>query len=118
MRSSIIVRTQFEALHNWPQHSGFLQHPHRHLFKVSVELPVRHDDRDLEFFEVKNQIDKLIGVFIIAKKTGVGESIFEVTLPVSSCEAIAEKLWRLLPWEATRIEVSEDGENSGVYYKD
>lgn len=60
--SSVVVRTQLEALHCWPDiprgHSSqFLKYPHRHIFYIELQFKVNHNNRDIEFFEVRRQID-------------------------------------------------------------
>jgi 6-pyruvoyl-tetrahydropterin synthase len=103
------VQTQFEGLHKWsgaPEDS-FLRNYHRHLFKVSVKIEVRHDDRELEFFDVKQKLDDFID-YHFAKQD------FE-----ASCEMIAKHiidfcLLSLYDERRFEVEVSEDGENSGI----
>ena len=58
--SKITVKTQFEGIHFWdnaPDKVAFLRNPHRHIFKIEVTVGVNHDDRDIEFFILKNDID-------------------------------------------------------------
>ena len=43
MKSSIVVRTSFEGIHqytNAPEEVDFLRHPHRHMFYVEAEIEV------------------------------------------------------------------------------
>jgi hypothetical protein len=63
--SSVVVRTQLEALHCWPDipkghPSQFLQHPHRHIFYIELQFKINHNNRDVEFFEMKHQIDNYL----------------------------------------------------------
>lgn len=103
-RRSIVVRTEFEALHNYPDapdEVSFLRHMHRHKFYVTVEIEVNHNDRDLEFFIVKKQLDKFINTLII---TG------------DSCEGMADSILDMLTNEYglnrfMEVSVFEDNEN-------
>lgn len=103
----IFVTTQFEALHRWkdaPEETAFLRQFHRHLFKVRLEVSVTHNDRDLEFLDVKSELD-----FNCAQidKEDAG-----------SCEMIAQELLRKMskvyPNRKMTCEVSEDGENGAI----
>ena len=100
----IIVRTQFTDMHCWenaPEEVSFLRHPHRHIFYVEAEAEVTHDDRELEFFMVKDKINE----FIIDLKQ----------MPVTkSCEQMGLKLKELLKSYYKReftIRIFEDNEN-------
>jgi len=119
--SYISVQTQFVGLHNWSkcpiEEVRFLQYPHRHIFYVTATLPVAHDDRQLEFFMVKEQLDEIIHAKFFMGNNGMYE------LGSKSCEMIADiivdELHRLDPkllW--IRVTVSEDNENNaGVMWE-
>lgn len=106
----IFVTTEFEGLHRWadaPEETAFLRQFHRHLFRVRLEIEVRHDDRELEFFKTKKGLNHAIKVVIDHNDAG-------------SCEQIAI---RLLEYFTARLqgrqmicEVSEDGENGAVVF--
>lgn len=110
MKSSIVVRTNFEGIHRYadaPQEVAFLQEPHRHVFYVEVEMEVFHDDRELEFIMVKRNLNK----FLYTKPFGIR----------SSCEQMATEIIRFLVETYGErqmiVSVFEDGENGGkVYY--
>ena len=108
MKRQIIITTQFEALHNWPGARGHVQYdyladPHRHIFKVKLAKTVHGDDRDIEFIELKRDVN-----FFIANE--YGSSANKVTnIGHQSCEMIAERL--LNAFAADWVEVFEDGEN-------
>lgn len=104
----IKVKTDFVAFHRYkmaPLEVAFLRTWHRHKFYVTASLPVRHGNRDIEFFMIKAVMDK----FIKAKFEGKS---FE-----ASCEMVAADIAfhlskkYMLP---VTVEVSEDGENSGL----
>lgn len=84
---------------------SFLGYIHRHIFKFKVWISVEHDDRDIEFIQVKRWLEKLY-----AEKT--------LQLDFRSCEMIAEDLYAQIiaryPGRSVWIEVSEDGENGAL----
>jgi len=103
----IVVRWQFAGFHayeNAPEQVSFLKTTHRHLFKCSAKIEVKHDNRELEFFMVQTD---LTNVF----KAGNHDN--------KSCEMIAENILSYIENRygydrKIEIEVSEDGENSAV----
>jgi hypothetical protein len=106
---SITVRTQFSALHAWPdapEEVAFLRTPHRHLFKVAATFSVTHADRQLEFFIVQRKLNKFLAGW-------EGRD-----LGPQSCEMMAEALMLYLdavhPGKCLSVTVSEDGENDGT----
>jgi len=77
----IIVRTQFEAIHRYPdapEPVNYLKEYHRHMFHVEAEIETFHDDRELEFIMVKHSIDKYT-----SNSQNVG---------CQSCEQIAKRI--------------------------
>jgi len=112
MKTRIWVTTTFEAFHKWkkaPKEVKFLQNMHRHKFHVKVELDVHHNDRELEFFMVKDKLDDFIMLYY------QGED------DVGSCEMIAStilgEIEDLYGKRGISVEVSEDGENGAVVTK-
>lgn len=107
---TITVRTQFKGLHayeNAPENVAFLRANHRHLFKVEATISVNHDNRDLEFFTVQDELERLILPFITLQKN------------LGSCEMIAERiatgLINLYGVDRDyKVMVSEDGESDGT----
>lgn len=113
-KTYIKVRTQFEGWHRYPDAGQidtrieFLEHPHRHIFKVEVKISVDHLDRELEFFLVKWDIESFI-------KNGSQDH--------KSCEMIATDILNYLmsnpKYGSAReyeIVVSEDGESDGIVH--
>lgn len=110
-KSYIKVRTQFEGFHHYPSAGDidprikFLEHEHRHIFKVEVKIEVTHLDRELEFFLVKWELEKFI-------KSG--------NMNHRSCEMIAKEILDDLLFikygydRYYEIVVSEDGESDGI----
>ncbi len=119
MKVNIIVNTQFTALHSWDTcdipEVMFLKDLHRHIFHVTIKIPVIHNDRDLEFFCVKKRLDEYIS-FNFANKELKGVS----------CETIAEDLILWLKWQYGQhliggtfyVSVMEDGENGAEVISD
>jgi hypothetical protein len=105
MRKFIVVRTQFEATHCWPSCPDggfdFLRHEHRHMFHVEVKMLVTHNDRDLEFIQVKEAITR----FLNRWKGNLGSM---------SCEDIAESIIESFSYPITSVSVFEDNENGAV----
>lgn len=115
----ITVKTQFAGMHFWkdaPSEVAFLKNLHRHIFYIVVDIPVTHKDRQLEFFILKNHIDKIISNW---HETDLTKGM--IYLGSRSCEMIAdyllEKLKKDLKIESwIQVTVSEDNENSGTVY--
>jgi len=110
MRKSIWIKTYFQGLHHWPEcpHEDvkFLRDKHEHCFHVRVAIQVSHDDRDLEFIQVREFINSLIDLMY-------GEDKIK-DLGHKSCEMIGSELWVCIAshkpqWKIASIEVSEDG---------
>jgi len=113
----IFITTQKEGIHCYPAAGtdpklktgddmdvSFLAMSHRHIIHFNVKIEVFHDDRDLEFIQVKRQIDKWLSN--------------EIDLNSKSCEMMAELLFTQIsikwPNRDVTIEVSEDGENGAI----
>lgn len=104
-KTFIVVRTSFEAYHQWPEcpfsDVAFLKNLHRHIFHVEVKIETT-SDRQIEFIRHKNLINK----FIDSKYKGLD-------LGPTSCEVIAEQLAK--EFGASSVEVFEDAENGAIY---
>lgn len=108
----IKIKTQFEGFHKYedaPDSVMFLRDYHRHLFNVEVKIKTNHANRDIEFFIIKDLIDKYLVSF-----TGWKEKF------AASCEQVAESLFMYLKGKnlkVVQVEVQEDQENIGGYYE-
>lgn len=63
LRTFIEVKWIQEGWHQWkdaPVEVDFLKPRHRHLFVIRAKIPVSHDDRQLEFFLVKNYLQSAL----------------------------------------------------------
>jgi len=109
-RTFIIVKAQFPALHAWVdcpyEEVAFLRYSHRHVFHVEVEIEVSHDNRDVEFFMVKNVLSRLLHDLYENKDLGT-----------KSCEMLCSDIKRNLelnyPYslDIYSVAVFEDNEN-------
>lgn len=102
MKKQIVISTQFSATHNFPDCSIpeviYLQHQHRHVFQIKMKFSVSHNNRDIEFIIMKQEVEKHIAKEYAGKFLGK-----------KSCEMIAEELMEY--FGASFVSVYEDGEN-------
>ena len=112
IKTLIVVKSQFEGIHRWEQcpydDVKFLRWSHRHIFHVKLKIEVSHADRDLEFIQVKRQLESLLTNNYQGKNLGS-----------MSCEMIAEKIGMHfigLLGTVNMVSVSEDEENSAEVY--
>ena len=111
MNSNIWITTEFPGKHQWlnaPEEVSFLRNLHRHLFKVRVEVKVKHSDRDVEFFILKGDVNRLLCNTLIPH--------LEKT-PSMSCEMMGELIITELvkqKYKVQSVEVSEDAENGAI----
>lgn len=107
MTTSIFVTLNLPGYHRWPLASGkrsYLAHRHRHLFGIRAEVAVTHDDRDIEFHDLSDNIREWWG--------SVPREWEE-----ASCESIARQLLAhltLAGLTVISITVSEDSENGAT----
>lgn len=111
MLKQIYISTSFEGIHKWknaPKEVKFLRKNHRHIFNVKVWFEVSHNDRDLEFFIMKQKVND-----IIHRIYDYYDWIWQCEiLKVWSCEMIAQDiLEELEEFTVTKIEINEDWEN-------
>jgi hypothetical protein len=114
MTTNIIVKLQYEALHNWPGVVNvlpdkpwihMLKDKHRHIFHITLEKQVTHSDRDVEIILFKQEVLRKLEVFF--GRPG--------DLGAMSCEMLAEQL--LKEYDCNSVEVLEDNENGAKVYK-
>lgn len=99
----IWITTQFEGFHKYPdapEDVAFLKNLHRHIMKLKVWISVKHNDRDIEFFQFKRFVESLIK---------------DNSFDYKSLEMISDGLYALIIKKYSDreiwIEISEDGEN-------
>ena len=114
MITNIIVKLQYEALHNWPgvvdvlpnqPWIHMLKDKHRHIFHITLEKGVTHSDRDVEIILFKQRV-----VSHLESRFGRPGD-----LGAMSCEMLAEYL--LKEYDCKSVEVLEDNENGAKVYK-
>lgn len=117
LTTKIFITSQVPGLHYWPQaqekskNHKYLSSPHRHLFHIKVTKYVYHNNRDIEFLDLKDQLaNVLTQVWPCAINT------YTHDFGAMSCEMIADRLLYML--NADEVEVSEDGENGAVVTKE
>lgn len=110
MSINIIINTKFSAIHFWPdceiEEVDYLRYPHRHEFHVKVKAPVTHDNRDIEFIQLKNKIDKWLS-----------DHWDKQNLKQKSCEMMCKELMFHFP-KLTYVRVMEDNENGAELIKE
>jgi len=107
MRRYIKISLQVEGIHCWneadkTEHTKYLQYPHRHIFHITVEKEVSHNNREIEIISFKKYLLEYIQGSIFKDNRILG----------SSCEDIAEDI--LKRFNCSRVEVLEDNENGGI----
>lgn len=112
----VITKARFVGFHRWPEapdEVAFLRDLHRHEFHVEVSLETKHDNRELEFFTVKNWLlENPLKDLNLIRHDGTDKRTNW------SCEQMAEYIGNKLREEYgsrwMQVGVYEDGENGGV----
>ena len=103
-RTRVTAKVVFPALHCWPAAPApvaYLRHPHRHLFVIRATVEVTHDDRDVEFI--------MLGEQVLAQ---VAAWYPDGDLGHTSCEMLARRL--LEHFDLIECSVFEDDENGAT----
>lgn len=113
-KTFVFCSLQVEGVHSWPnchiEQVSYLKYQHRHVFHIKAEKQVNHDDRDVEFIQLKTFIQTyLLGKFW-------SKEMRCCDFQNLSCEAIAEDLLNF--WGLSKCEVSEDGENGAIVVRE
>lgn len=99
------VTYNFWGIHKWKDAKNYLKYPHRHLFYITMMIEQFHNDRDIEFIALKEEL-----IDFCEKRFNKLEGM--------SCEMIGEEIKLFFelkyPNREVRIEVSEDNENGMV----
>lgn len=116
MRTNIWVTTSFVGFHCWPKAPkarAYLRRPHRHVFHVKVTVPVEIMDREVEFHDLKDELNTVIQERVAPWMTAEQKC-------KDSCEKIAESIALGMNdeygYKRMKVEVSEDGECGGLVY--
>jgi hypothetical protein len=111
MTKTVFCTFRQPGFHNWegaPVQYAYLAARHRHVFHVRVEVEVKGSDRQVEFIHLRNVCSRAF--FEIRTDTAYDAPDYGSR----SCEMLAADLREALledGFEASSIEVSEDGEN-------
>ena len=106
----IWVTTSFIGFHRWtdaPEKTKFLRLMHRHIFHIKLQIEVFHNDRELEFFDIKERLESFVNINFSNKED------------IGSCEMIGEKIIDYFRKKygcnrKYKVEVSEDNENGSI----
>lgn len=97
------------GFHAWVGAKGeraYLGSRHRHLFRTTVWIDVLHEDREIEFHDLRDEVAE-----VMQDRRDFGPR---------SCESIAQEVMAaiLKRWPDRRcsVEVSEDGECGAIVY--
>lgn len=113
----IFVTVQVPGLHFWPEglkrseNHKYLFNAHRHIFHIKVTKIVFHNNRDIEYLELKDQL-----LSVLLDEWPYITNTFIHDFGNRSCEMLAERL--LYRLNANEVEVSEDGENGSIITKE
>ena len=105
--AEIFVRFQAEGFHRWedaPEGRSYLSSTHRHIFHVEVRITTTHDDREIEFHDLKD--------FCMMEFS-------EGDFGKMSCEMLARDLGEIVAFNYNRpvsVSVSEDGECGAIVF--
>ena len=106
MTKFVTVKFRLPGFHYWPDAPiiwNYLKNLHRHEFHFTIWLEVFHNDRELEFIALKEELHAFTEAEIVR-----ADHLF-------SCEMLAEQIGahfdNKYPNRSYRIWVEEDGEN-------
>lgn len=108
--SFITVQFQVEGIHCYPEAGtnpeledvSFLQYPHRHMFHFTVSAEVNHNNRDIEFIQLKRACLELFDQNFIDANNHSCEDL---------CDMLFVHLDQRYPDRMWEIKCFEDGEN-------
>ena len=109
-KQEVFATLQFDGIHAWYtcpiDEVDFLRVDHRHIFHVKAYSAVTHSDRDVEFIQLKHEIQEYI------RDTYWDSNKRTHYLGAKSCEMLAIEL--IEKFNLIKCEVNEDGENGGI----
>lgn len=112
--TEIFCSLKVEGLHCWStcniQEVIYLRDLHRHIFGFKCYLTVNHDNRDVEFIELKHKISKYLTERYFDEKYQC------LNFGGKSCEMLGAELGSF--FNLNRIEVNEDEECGSIVYFD
>ena len=114
MIKEVFCSLNVEGIHRWDgcpiEEVKYLKDDHRHLFGIKCYVEVTHNDRDVEFIELKHKVHAYL-------KDKYYNNIKRIHYFGSmSCEMIAEEL--INEFNLSKCEVNEDNENGSILTKE
>lgn len=113
LKTYVFCQLQVEGIHCWPDcplpEVIYLKSPHRHIFHIRAEIQVSHDNRDVEFIQLKHKIHKYL------HDNFWSDQYQCFNFRTFSCEQIATFL--IVTFDLVKCEVNEDGENGAIIIK-
>ncbi len=113
--TTIEATARIVGLHHWPDASperAYLANSHRHLFVARAEVTVGHDNRDVEFHDLGNDLEHALAEQNDGLVGGVqGDSMYD--FGARSCEHLARAVVVQLQakgYNVVQVSVSEDDE--------
>lgn len=113
MKVSVQVEIVVPGYHRWAQASENLMHlryRHAHDFKVTVQSNVTHNDREIEFYELRFVLERYF-------KDHYPHTDYGYEFGEESCETIAAKVMDHFP-EFVRVSVFEDNGMGAIISKE
>ena len=109
IKKLIEVNLQVEGIHRWKDCNiadvDYLKEYHRHIFHITANKAVRHNERDIEIIQFKRSIQSFLS-FKFSQMNGV------LFFDNMSCESIAELIAR--EFKCSMVKVLEDNENGAI----
>lgn len=116
-KATIQVHTSINATHRWPDAKGkreYLSYPHMHTFHITAHARVSHNDRDIEFHDLRDQlVGEVEGMIWLRMSTKEPP-----TFGAMSCEAIGQVLLERLPDAVFKVQVMEDEDCGATVERD
>lgn len=103
------VATEVNGFHRWsmaPEHRAYLRERHEHLFRFEIFIPVNDPDREVEFHDAREGLER--AVHDIAPTGEFGDK---------SCEMLAQEILRRM-YMVSEARVSEDSLHGAVVTRD
>jgi len=111
MTASVFCNIRISGVHRWADapSGSVLRNKHRHEFHIKAVADVDHNNRDIEFIQLKQDI---ISFLLSEYRSDCDGNLSDVDFGGMSCENIAEVL--ISKFNLSLCEVSEDGENGAI----
>ena len=123
MTMEIQVTTNIHALHSWPEAHGardYLRNAHHHNFQITAWATVSHEDRDIEFHDLRQKLEEALtkGASYKPWRTSPGDSDDYIhDFGRASCEDIGNHVLKHMP-EVHKVRVMEDSAHGACVYRE